>query len=250
MPTEIQVEKMLSSTESSPRTNASMFTDKIHPGRWTIGGASASGKSRAFIKFLCTYGCGATGYGSGLYDIVIWCCPTRSLNQGSMTVLKNIWKEFLYIVPCDNGQLDVLKLQQLIQTSRDNKYETMVVFDDLLNLHKHPFITDLYVSGRHDRCSVATIGQSLFVGARTARINSTIFWVFALGERRQFAELADRLTSNRERGDLLKKAYESIISRNDYGSIFINLACKSTPEIPLRTRDSALNKLIPQLWKL
>jgi hypothetical protein len=62
-----------------------------------------------------------------------------------MSVFKKVWKQYLHIIPCDNGQLDVPKLQELIQTSRDNKYETMVVFDDLLNLHKHPFITDLSV---------------------------------------------------------------------------------------------------------
>ena len=78
MPTENEVEKMLQSIESSPRAaGAYVFTGKIHPCRWTIVGASSSGKSRAYIKCLCTYGCGATGYGSGLYDVVIWCRPSR-----------------------------------------------------------------------------------------------------------------------------------------------------------------------------
>ena len=78
MPTENEVEKMLQSIESSPRAaGAYVFTGKIHPCRWTIVGASSSGKSRAYIKCLCTYGCGANGYGSGLYDVMIRCCPTR-----------------------------------------------------------------------------------------------------------------------------------------------------------------------------
>ena len=62
-----------------------------------------------------------------------------------MSVLKKAWKQYSHIIFLDKGQLNVPKLQGLIQTSRDNKYETVVVFDDLLNLHKHPFITDLSV---------------------------------------------------------------------------------------------------------
>jgi hypothetical protein len=63
---------MLHSTESSPRAaDASVFIGKTNPCRWTIVGACSSGKSRAFIKCVCTYVCGATGYGSDLYDVVI-----------------------------------------------------------------------------------------------------------------------------------------------------------------------------------
>ena len=48
-----------------------------------------------------------------------------------MSVLKKAWKQYSHIIPLDKGQLNVPKLQELIQTSRDYKYETMVVFDDL-----------------------------------------------------------------------------------------------------------------------
>ena len=242
MPTEAQVEKLLKRSEPPTKPNVSPYALPT-PARIVIAGASGSGKTRAWIKYLCSYGVTQ-------WDAVYWCSPTRSLSQGKLDVMKRCWKTFFVTVPCDDGQLNVELLDRHLDHAKGQSWEILVVFDDLLGLQKHPKITDLYVSGRHSKISTCTIGQSIFGGNRTMRANASAFWIFGLAERRQFAELAERLTSSKDRSKLMATAFDNIQSRNDHGSMLIVLNCPSSEKMPLRCRDTTPDCLIPELWRL
>lgn len=242
MPTEAQVEKLLRATEPKSKRTVSPYALPT-PARIVIAGASGSGKTRAWIKYLCSYGVEQ-------FDAVYWCSPTRSLSQGKLNVMKRCWKQYFVSIPSDEGQLNVELLDEHLNHAKTQDWEVLVVFDDLLGLQKHPRITDLYVSGRHSKISTCTIGQSIFGGNRTMRANASALWIFGLAERRQFAELAERLTSTKEKSRLLTRAYDNIQGRNDHGSILIVLNCPSTEKLPLRVRDTAVDCLIPELWRL
>ena len=243
-PTPAQVDKLLRDAEPKTKHSGSEYVLGKGPQRYIIAGASGSGKSYSFARYACSYG-------TTLWDAIYYIAPTRTL-QGDkkLAVYRKVWGEFYVQIPCDNNVLDTATLDKHLEHAKASKWHVLVVFDDLLQAMRHPMVTSLYISGRHDGISVATLCQSLWTGNKTARLNASVFWLHSMSERREVAELAQRLTTDKSRARMLSKCYDNVISRNNHGSVIICLDVPSTPELPLRVRDSSPEVLVAELWKL
>ena len=243
-PTPAQVDRMLAAAEPKTKHSVSKYVLGRGPQRYIIAGASGSGKSYSWAKYCCSYG-------TTLWDAIYYCAPSRTLSgDKKLEVYRRVWKQFFVPIPMDNNVIDTATLDQHLEHAKASNWQVLVVFDDLLQAMRHPRVTDLYISGRHSKISVATLCQSLWTGNKTARLDASVFWLHSMSERREVAELAQRLTTDKSRARMLSKAYDNIIGRNDHGSLIICLDVPSTPELPLRVRDSELEVLIAELFKL
>ena len=245
MPTDAQVERLLTKAEPSSKSRTGEYALAHGRARYVLAGKSGSGKSRAWAAFCCG------PIGTKTWDQIIYCAPTRAL-QGDpkLSVYRTVWKKYFIPIACDDGKIDIETLDAHLAHAKRQSWTCLVTFDDLLAAQRNPRVTDLFVSGRHSSIDTATLCQTLKTGNRTARINASVFWCFNMSEKRCFAELADLLTTEKSRARLLTKAYENITTRDRHGSIIICLDVPSSEKMPFRVRDSTPDCLIPELWRL
>ena len=193
MPTEAQVERLLKRSEPPIKPNVSPYALPT-PARIVIAGASGSGKTRAWIKYLCSYGVTQ-------WDAVFWCSPTRSLSPGKLDVMKRCWKKHFVTVPCDDGRLNVELLDQHLAHARAQGWEVLVRFDDLLaackSTQRSLTCTSAGTTARYR--PAPSVSRSLAgtgpCGPTRRRFGSSA----SPNDGMQFAELAKRLTSSKDR---------------------------------------------------
>ena len=232
-----------------------------HPSRLCIAGATGTGKSFWLIDVL--------QHPDMPWDRVLWVSPARSLRQPILQALKKKMGPRLEFIEADAALGPVgeerAKLEKLIKDGREAKtdpegkpikgdlgMQQLVVIDDLMNVSKDSFFTDLFVSGRHDNLSVAELSQRVFLpgkGNRTRRLNCDYFILFhfsALSEvRNLFAQLDPE---NQER---VVHAYKRSVAGRPVGSYFMVdlISPRSTdPERrKLKYRDASLTKVYANL---
>jgi len=185
------------------------------------------------------------------YAIVVWITKPRSARQELVIKSKEIvdgralekygLPEGFFIFEVDGSdKVDQDAVNELIETVDEAGLRSLVVFDDLLNAHRTTlaFASDLFVSGRHSKCSVLWIGQRIYDAGghfRTMRLQANMYLL-----ARFSAESEARIFFNESLlGDEAKKAlrlWKSCTSRR-YGYLLFLPQGKS----PWKFRNSGLS---------
>lgn len=208
------------------------------PFRAQVVGGTGSGKTFWLVAYLMTI---------VQFDFIIWVTSAHSINQSKFDPLKEMYGDYIVFV---EGP-DFEQVEECIQWGELQGWRMCVVLDDMiLESGKHPYIREMFVAFRHRNVSVFELLQAIFPpGARTQRLQCDYFVLFrfaAIDEAQHlFRQVAGRLGARR-----LQLAYNSIITRDRFGCLIIDLKGQSTPQFPLRVRDTQINRLIPSLWNV
>ena len=71
------------------------------------------------------------------------------------------------------------------------KRKVLIIFDDMINNNKlNPIVTELFIRGRKLNISIVFITQSYFKVPKDVRLNSTLFFIMKIPNKRELQQIA------------------------------------------------------------
>lgn len=208
------------------------------PFRAQVVGGTGSGKTFWVIVYLLTF---------VQFDQIIWVTSGHSLKQKKFKHLKKKYGDYLVFVT----GADFKRVEEAITHGESQKWRQVVVLDDMIGESgKNPYITEMFVAFRHRNVSVIELLQAIFPpGARMQRLQCDYFVLFKFAAIDEANRLFHQIAGH-QGAKALNKAYGRILNRDPHGCIIIDLKGHSTPDNPLRVRDTDVDNLIPSLWNV
>lgn len=226
-------------------------TDPVTPFRGIFAGQSGSGKTWQLSKWLCDL---AKRKGKAcLFDKIIWVAPEYSLKQkGALQVVRRCWSgHFDALEPTQTAELDAL-----MKKHDEAGFQFLVVMDDCMAIIQKSrplssFYDQLFCAVRHlgggkgggTGGSIISLEQRIFCGNRTRRLQSSLYCVWKMMGKSEFAAFARQVAGSKKDAELLTRAYSNILRKDPHGFITIDL---SNPDENRRVREG-WTKGIPQL---
>ena len=98
-----------------------------------------------------------------------------------------------------NDMHDIYK--NINECNRDKENEILIVFDYMIadmtsNKTVDSVVTELFIRGRKLNISLAFIAQSYFKDPKDARLNTTLFFIAKIPNKREFQEIARNHSSD------------------------------------------------------
>jgi Poxvirus A32 protein len=117
---------------------------------------------------------------------------------------KNVPLNMIFVMSTDTK--DLPKLEYL-----DPTQQAVFVFDDFVNDKEQKVIEDLYIRGRKRNCTSIYLSQSFHDVPKVVRLNCNYLFLFNVGSKREFTEIAKTFASDIEVSDF-RKMYQSAVS--------------------------------------
>lgn len=210
-----------------------------HPFRGLVTGSSGSGKTHWVISHWILNK-------DTPFDRVIWCSTPSSLKQEKLVRLKKAMPDAINFV--EGIKPD--EIRELIKKGHGAKEQTLIVFDDLIGCCRHPYISELFTSGRHLNCSTIQILQQIFAaGTRTHRLNTDWYYIARFGDQRELSTLAHQLSVDKLGAEKIVEAYkQSLETGGKYPYMFIDGQSRHKPNLDeLAFRGNSLSCCYPEL---
>ena len=91
----------------------------------------------------------------------------------------------------------------------DKKRKILIVFDDMIadminNKKLNPIVTELFIKGRKLNISIVFITQSYFKVPKDVRLNSTLFFIMKISNKRELPQIVLNHSSHIDSKDLMK----------------------------------------------
>ena len=161
-----------------------------HPYRILITGGSGSGKTNALLNLINNqpdidkiYLYAKDPY-EAKYQFLI--------NKRESTGLKH-FNDPKAFIEYSNDMQDVYK--NIDEYNIDKEHEILIVFDDMIadminNKKLNSIVTELFIRGRKLNISLVFITQSYFKVAKDVRLNTTLFFITKIPNKRKLQQIA------------------------------------------------------------
>ena len=219
------------------------------PFRALVCGSSGSGKTFSFLNNIVLPD-------ESPNKLIIWCSPSQSLKQSKLQAaadildtrgkLEGIEKSFIE-VPCDDGKINIERIEKVLNVAFESKIPTLLVFDDLVAVDNKSrrYIASQFMNGRHRNCSIAELRQRIFSNdgssVRDARLNCNLYILCRFPSDGEVAQLCNQLINDSvERRKFMDRYKDS--TKKEFGFLLVDL--QNIP--PWRFRKSSLDELYLQ----
>lgn len=196
------------------------------PARMAILGSSGSGKTAMLLKDILLR---RTSPWRVPHGRILWCAPRPSLQQAKLVAAKKCLGDSLQFIEgldreCIEGAIEA-------GLAANPDLQQLLVLDDLVgDSSRDPYISQIFMTGRHRNVSICEVGQRVYAGpeSRTHRLNSTHLILFPFAAPSEITRLLQDLSPDGWRQ--VYDAYKDAVRGREWGYFVVDLASGQSPD--------------------